>query len=114
MSPDTIARGQKIYHRTVSIIKLVGDFLLLNLSTFTVLYLREHVSGVAAWFYGPLSGDLNHVYFGLLTYVKISLVYSFVSVTVFFNRGLYARQRSMARLDELYLVMKSLIISVAI
>ncbi|HUU55884.1 MAG TPA: sugar transferase [bacterium] len=111
MSPDTIARGQKIYHRTVSIIKLVGDFLLLNLSTFTVLCLRENMSGVADFLYEPMDGALGNAYFGVGTFVKISLVYSFVSVTVFFNRGLYARQRSMARLDELYLVMKSLIIS---
>ena len=111
MSPETIVRGQRIYHRTVGIIKLVGDFLLLNLSTFTVLYLREHVSGAAALFFEPLAGEMNHVYFGVATYVKISLVYSLVSVAVFFNRGLYARQRSMARLDELYLVMKSLIIA---
>jgi len=111
MSPETIERGQKIYHRTVGIIKVVGDFLLLNLSTLAVLYLREHMSGAASAFYEPLTGDIGSVHFDPTTYVKLSLVYSVVSVVVFFYRSLYARQRSVARLDELYLVMKSLIIS---
>jgi exopolysaccharide biosynthesis polyprenyl glycosylphosphotransferase len=111
MSPDVAARGQKIYHRTVGLIKLAGDFLLLNLSTFAALYLRERFPGVAEFLREPMDGAFGGATFGLATYVKLSLVYSSVSVAVFFNRGLYARQRSMARLDELYLVMKSLIIS---
>ncbi|MGD8719982.1 MAG: sugar transferase [Candidatus Zixiibacteriota bacterium] len=111
MSPETPVAGQKIYHRVVAIIKFVGDFLLLNLSTFVVLYLRENMFRFAGFLREPLGGVVEDVYYGFGTYLILSSVYSLVSVGVFFNRGLYARQRSMARLDELYLVMKSLIIS---
>ncbi len=111
MSPETAIAGQRIYHRVVGIVKLVVDFLLLNLSTLVVLLFQERILGVAGFLREPMSDPAVGQFFGLATYLKVSLVYSFVTVAVFFNRGLYVRQRSMARLDELYLVMKSLIIS---
>ena len=111
MSPETAIVGQRIYHRVVGVVKLGVDFLLLNLSTFVVLLFRENILGVAGFLREPMSAPVADQYFGLATYLKVSLVYSFVTVAVFFNRGLYVRQRSMARLDELYLVMKSLIIA---
>lgn len=111
MSPETAIVGQRIYHRVVGVVKLVVDFLLLNLSTFVVLLFRENILGVAGFLREPMYAPVADQYFGLAMYLKVSLVYSFVTVAVFFNRGLYVRQRSMARLDELYLVMKSLIIA---
>jgi exopolysaccharide biosynthesis polyprenyl glycosylphosphotransferase len=111
MSPETVIVGQKIYHRVVGVVKLAVDFLLLNLSTLVVLLSQEKILGVAGFLREPMSEPVGQQFFALTTYLKVSLVYSFVSVAVFFNRGLYVRQRSMARLDELYLVMKSLIIS---
>ncbi len=110
MSPETAIVGRRIYHRVVGVVKLAMDFLLLNLSTLVVLLSQEKILGVAGFLREPMSAAGGHG-FALTTYLKVSLVYSFVSVAVFFNRGLYVRQRSMARLDELYLVMKSLIIS---
>ena len=111
MSPETVIAGERIYHRVVGLVKLVGDFLLLNLSTLIILLFQEKILGVAGFLREPLIDPAAAQTFGLATYLKVSLVYSFVSVAVFFNRGLYVRQRSMARLDELYLVMKALIIS---
>ncbi len=111
MSPETAIAGQRIYHRVVGVVKLVVDFLLLNLSTLVILLFQERILGVAGFLREPMSDPAVGQFFGLATYLKVSLVYSFVTVAVFFNRGLYVRQRSMARLDELYLVMKSLIIS---
>ncbi|HUV86779.1 MAG TPA: sugar transferase [bacterium] len=111
MSPETVIVGERIYHRVVGLVKLVVDFLLLNLSTLVVLLLQGKILGVAGFLREPLTAPVAGQHFGLATYLEVSLVYSFVTVAVFFNRGLYVRQRSMARLDELYLVMKSLIIS---
>lgn len=111
MSPETVIAGERIYHRVVGLVKLVVDFLLLNLSTLVVLLFQERILGVAGFLREPMSDPAAGQFFALAAYLKVSLVYSFVSVAVFFNRGLYVRQRSMARLDELYLVMKSLIIS---
>ena len=111
MSPEVAIAGQKIYHRVVGVVKLVVDFLLLNLSTFAVLSFRENILGLAGFLREPGSAAYAGALFGPAAYLKISLVYSVVTVAVFFNRGLYVRQRSMARLDELYLVMKSLIIA---
>ncbi|UCH78117.1 MAG: sugar transferase [Candidatus Coatesbacteria bacterium] len=111
MAPETPIAGQRIYHRVVGLLKLAGDFLLLNLATFVFLCVREKIFGAAEFLREPLAGTAGVLSFSAETYLKISLLYSLVSLAVFFNRGLYARQRSMARLDELYLVMKSLIIS---
>ncbi|MEE9456808.1 MAG: sugar transferase [bacterium] len=111
MSPETAIAGQRIYHRVVGVVKLVVDFLLLNLSTLVILLFQERILGVAGFLREPMSDPAVGQFFGLATYLKVSLVYSLVTAAVFFNRGLYVRQRSMARLDELYLVMKALIIS---
>ncbi len=110
MSPETAIVGQRIYHRVVGVVKWGVDFLLLNVSTLVVLLFRENILGFAGFLREP-SAAVADQYLGLATYLKVSLVYSLVAVAVFFNRGLYVRQRSMARLDELYLVMKSLIIA---
>jgi len=103
--------GQKFYNRVILLVKLAVDFTLLCVSTLAVLFIHDNVFGAGFLLHAPASSLIVNFYLSFITNLKISLLYSAVSVLVFLNRGLYSRHRSQARLDELYLVMKSLVIA---
>jgi exopolysaccharide biosynthesis polyprenyl glycosylphosphotransferase len=106
--PPTLTR-QRSYHRSLLLLTVAGDFVFLNLATLLTLFGRHNLFGLDTLWKAPLETIYVNLYLNFFTYVKVSLATSVVTGAVFFNRGLYDRQRAVARLDELFLVLRSLI-----
>lgn len=111
MSPDALRTGQRLYNRIILFGTIGVDFALLNVATLITLFGRQNLFGLDLLFQSPAEAVFINLYFNFLSYLKISVLTGALTVFVFFNRGLYDRQRHPARLDELYQVMKSLILS---
>lgn len=110
MNPRPITASRAVYYRLVQLVKLGGDFFLLCLSTVVVFFARENVFGFDFFRAEPAAFLFVNFYLSLGTVLKVAVIYATLGIAVFVYRGLYSRYRTAARLDELYNVMKSLII----